>query len=76
MSLISRRVINLDVSEIVSELKRLNHNLEQIFQIDSPRAIPGQDFDPDDFSEVLYTSEEDELIQQHLDRRIAGVPIG
>lgn len=72
MALINRRIIRLDVSEVVTELKRLNYNLEKIFQIDSPEVVPERDFDPDDFSSVSYTSETDELIQQHLNKRIGG----
>lgn len=75
MSLISQRIIKLDVSEIVLELKRLNNTLEQIFQVDRPQAVPGVDFDPDDYSSVLYSNEEDELVQQHVDKLVAGIDI-
>lgn len=75
MALISQRVIKLDVSEIVSELKRLNYNLEKIFQVGQPEVVPDRDFDPDDFSSVSYTDETAELIEQHLANRIGGVII-
>ncbi len=75
MALINQRVIKLDVSEIVTELKRLNYNLEKIFQVGAPELVPDQDFDADDFSSVSYYDEEAELIQQHLDKRIGGVQI-
>jgi hypothetical protein len=75
MSLINQRIIKLDVSEIVGELKRLNHNLEQLFQIDKPQAQPYLDFDPDEFSSVSYPDEESDLIQQHMDRHVAGIKI-
>jgi len=75
MALISQRIIKLDVSEIVSELKRLNYNLEKIFQIDSPQIVPDRDFDPDDYSSVSYSDENAELVEQHLANRIGGVII-
>jgi hypothetical protein len=75
MALISQRIIKLDVSEIVTELKRLNYNLEKIFQVDSKEITPVRDFDPDDFSSVSYSDEVEELVQQHLDKNIGGVRI-
>lgn len=75
MALINNRTIKLDVSDIVTELRRLNYNLEQIFQVNKTQPIPGQDFDPDEFSMVSYYDEEAELVQQHLDKRVGGVPV-
>lgn len=75
MALLSQRIVKLDVSEIVAELKRLNYNLEKIFQINSDKLVPDRDFDADDFSSVSYTDEVEELVQQHLDNRIGGVLI-
>lgn len=73
MALINNRTIKLDVSEIVTELRRLNYNLEQIFAVNKPEVVPNRDFDPDDFSSVSYTNEEEELVQQHLNKRIGGI---
>lgn len=75
MALINQRIIKLDVSEIVSELKRLNNNLERIFHVDEPQLTPGVDFDADDYSSVVYSDEDAELVQQHLDNRIGGVMV-
>lgn len=75
MALINQRIIKLDVSDIVSELKRLNYNLEKIFQVDAPEVVPGRDFDPDEFSSVSYSDEIGELVEQHLNKRIGGVEV-
>lgn len=75
MSLISTRVVKLDLSEIVHELKRLNNNLEQVFQINKPQLEPGIDFDPDDYSSVLYSDEEEELVEQHVGKMVAGIRV-
>lgn len=72
MALLNQKIIKLDVSEIVTELRRLNYNLEKIFQVNAPVIEPGRDFDPDDFSSVTYSDEEAELIEQHLNKRIGG----
>jgi len=77
VALISQRVIKLDVSEIVAELKRLNYNLEQIFKVDAPQITP-DDFDADEFSSVSYYGPKEldqELINQHLDKTIGGVRV-
>lgn len=72
MSLINTRIVQIDLSQIVHELKRLNTNLEEIFQINSPTLEPGRDFDPDDYSSVLYSNEENELIAEHVDKNSIG----
>lgn len=72
MALINTRVINIDLSQIVHELKRLNSNLEQIYQINAPTVEPGRDFNPDDYSSVLYTSEEDELVSEQISKNSIG----
>ena len=82
MALINQRVMKLDTSEIVAELKgfvaelkRLNYNLENIFHVNAPELVPDRDFDADDFSSVSYSDEVNELVQQHLDKRIGGVRV-
>jgi len=72
MSLINTRIVKLDVSPIVQELQRLNRNLEEIFQINAPVLVPNEDFDPDDYSSVMYTDEEAELVDEQVRRRILG----
>ncbi len=66
---------NLEVSGVEFHLDRIATALEEIVKhlaIGHPQIIPGQDFDPDDFSSVSYSNEEEELIQQHLDKRVGG----
>ena len=72
MSLINTRVVQVDLSQIVKQLERLNNNLEQVFHIDRPDLVPNVDFDPDDYSATLYSDEESELIDQHVRNRIIG----
>lgn len=72
MSLFNTQVVQADLSLLVREFQRLNSNLEQIFQINSPEVEPGRDFDPDDYSSVMYSNEEDELIKQHVSKVIPG----
>lgn len=75
MSLIKTRIVQIDLSQVVSELKRLNNNLEQMFQINAPMLEVGRDFDPDDYSSVMYSSEEAELITERLGHKIIGMDI-
>lgn len=72
MSLINTRIVQVDLSQIVHELKRLNSNLEEIYQINKPTVEPGRDFDPDDYSSVMYTSEEDELVSEQVTKNSIG----
>lgn len=68
--LFQNKTIKLEVTGIEFQLKRIADALESLLA--KPQIIPGQDFDPDDFSEVVYTDEEQELIDQHLNKRIGG----
>lgn len=72
MSLINTRIIQIDLSQIVHELQRLNDNLEEVFHINRREIVPNVDFDPDDYSSVMYTNEEEELIAEHVGRRVIG----
>lgn len=74
MAILSHRTIRLDVSEIVTELRRLNHNLEQLFQTNAPKATP-EDFDVDEYCSVSYFNEEQELIDQHIHNTVGGVRV-
>ena len=76
MSFVSTRVVKIDVSGIELQLKRIADALEFGLGIGKPSIEPGVDFDPDDYSSVLYTSEESELIQEKLNRRVAGIDLG
>lgn len=76
MSLIRVRTIKLDVSELVEEIRKLRMAVEGVLQLDKPVAQPYVDFDPDDYSSVLYSDETKELVQQHLDKRVAGIDVG
>lgn len=76
MSFISTRVIQIDVSGIELQLKRIADAVENALGIGKPSIEPGVDFDPDDYSSVLYTDEEQELIQERLSRRVAGIDVG
>jgi hypothetical protein len=75
MAFLSHRTIKLDVSELTSEIKKLREVIENVL-LEKPQLEPGVDFDPDDYSSVLYTNEEEELIKQHMDRRVAGIDVG
>lgn len=76
MSFINTRVVQVDLRGVETQLKRIADAMELALSIGKPEAIPYKDFDPDDFSAVIYTNEEDELIQEKLARRIAGVDLG
>ena len=70
MAFLNTRIVQIDLSQIVHELKRLNNNLEEIFQINSPEVVPYRDFDPDDYSSVLYSNEDEELIAEKVRQNI------
>lgn len=72
MSLINTRIVQIDLSQIVRQLERLNNNLEEVFSINRPEVVPERDFDPDDYSSVMYSDEDEELINQHIKNRIIG----
>jgi hypothetical protein len=72
MSLINARIVQIDLSQLVHEFQRLNNNLEEVFHIGRKEIIPNVDFDPDDYSSVMYSNEEDELIAQHVNKKVIG----
>jgi hypothetical protein len=67
------KITNLNVSGIEYQLSRIATALEAL--IEKPQIQPNIDFDPDDYSEVSYTNEEEELVAQHLSHRIAGIAV-
>ena len=75
MAFLSHRTIKLDVSELTAEIRKLREVIEEVL-LEKPPLQPGVDFDPDDYSSVLYSDEEKELFQQHLNRRVAGIDVG
>lgn len=68
--LIQSKITNIELAGIEHQLKRIADILELAFA--QPVAIPNQDFNPDDYCEVSYVNEEQELVQQHLDKRVGG----
>lgn len=68
--LFQSKVTNLEVNGIEFQLSRIATALESL--LEKPAIEPDRDFDADDFSDVAYFSEEEELVQQHLDKRIGG----
>lgn len=71
--LIQTKTTNVNLEGIEFQLKRIADILEVAFA--QPNSVPYQDFDPDDYSEVLYVDEEQELIDQHLKKRVGGVVV-
>lgn len=65
------KITNVELAGIEYQLNRIATALESL--LEKPQIVPGQDFDPDDFSSVSYSDEEEELVQQHLDNRIGGL---
>lgn len=75
--LIQGKIVNMDMevlARIELQLTRIADILEHALKY-KPEAIPNVDFDPDDYSGVVYTDEEQELVQQHLNKRIAGIVV-
>lgn len=68
--LFQSKTTRVELEGIELQLKRIADALEIL--IAQPRAVPGQDFDPDDYCEVLYADEEKELVEQHLNKRVGG----
>lgn len=80
MALFNQRKIILDTSGIEQKLDRLNYLFEQFLianniSIDGPPTV-FEEVDADDYSSVLYSDEQQELVDQHLAKRIGGVQIG
>jgi hypothetical protein len=64
------KTTNVNVTGVELQLMRIADALESL--LEKPQLVPGPGFDADDYSEVVYTNEEEELVQQHLDKRIGG----
>jgi hypothetical protein len=79
MALINQKKIVLDTSSIERELSRIANLLEQVLVaqgvLTDETPIDLENIDPDDYSSVLYTDENEELIQQHLAKRVGGVVV-
>lgn len=79
MPLFNKRTLVLDTSGVEAKLDRLNYLFEQ-YLIANNIPVDGvpsdmELVDPDEYSYVFYTDEEQELIQQHLAKRVAGVQV-
>ena len=79
MPLISQRIVKLDTSALEQPLSRIAYLLERLCVA---QGIPIEDLpvdmeelDADDYSAVVYSNEDAELVQQHLNKRIIGVPV-
>lgn len=71
--LIQTKTTKISLEGIEFQLRRIADALEHIAY---PKPeVTASDFDVDEFSTVLYTDEEGELVQQHLDKRIGGVVV-
>lgn len=68
--LFQSKITNVEVSGIEYQLKRIADALESL--LPKVPIVPERDFDVDDFSSVSYIDEGQELIDQHLAKRVGG----
>lgn len=79
MALINQKKIILDTSGIESKLDRLNYLLEQ-FMLANNVPINGvpdylEQVDLDDYSSVLYTDEEQIMVEEQVAKRVGGMKV-